>query len=419
MEHSYPRALEEKLRPLLSRKEIIGIRGARQVGKTTILKMLQKEVTGDTIFLNMDIAENRRAIEEAPFDLVQRWKKEHQKLYFFLDEIQKVKGAGESLKILYDELSDLKIILSSSSSLELKTKVLPALVGRLLLFELYTFDFGEFLAVKDPGLKKVYDQKHRSFLSLLKGDGLVEKPSFSDEIIRHWKEYVIFGGYPEIVKSSDDEERKLLLKNIFNLYLEKDIVNFFKIEETSQFEDFLKSLSFIISNLLIVSSLAGKIGITYKEAEEFITILQHTYVITLIKPFHRNVITELKKSPKIYFLDLGLRNAILNNFVSFDDRTDAGPLLENFVLRQLLSNFQDYEVRFWRTAGKAEVDFILLKGNEVIPVEIKLSEKNIGKSFYSFLDAYKPKLAIIVSLDTFSTQKINETTIYWIPAFYF
>ena len=121
----------------------------------------------------------------------------------------------------------------------------------------------------------------------------------------------------------------------------------------------------------------------------------------------------------MYFLDLGLRNAILNNFVPFDNRTDAGPLLENFVLRQLLSGFQDYEVRFWRTAGKAEVDFILVKGNELIPIEIKLSEKNIGKSFYSFLDAYKPKLAIIVTLNAFSMQKINGTTVYWVPAFYF
>lgn len=419
MELSYPRALEEKLKPLLSRREIIGIRGARQVGKTTLLKKLQKEIAGDTVFLNMDITENRRAMEEAPMDLVRRWKKEPQKLCLFLDEIQNVKGAGESLKILYDEFPDIKILLSGSSSLELKTKVLPALVGRLLLFELYTFDFGEFLEVKDPGLHKIYVQKHRSLLSFLKRKSPPEKPSFSEEIIKHWKEYVIFGGYPEVVKSKDEEEKKLLLKNIFNLYLEKDIASFFKIENTSQFEDFLKSLSFIISNLLIVSSLAGKISIPYKEAEEFINILQHTYVITLLKPFHRNMITELKKAPKMYFLDLGLRNAILNNFVPFDNRTDAGQLMENYVLRELLSRFQDYEVRFWRTAGKAEVDFILVKGNELIPVEVKLSEKNIGKSFYSFLEAYKPKQAIIVTLDVFSTQEINGTMVYWVPAFYF
>ncbi len=417
METVYPRTLAKTLIPLLQRKEIIGIRGARQTGKSTLMKLLQQEIKGNSVFVNMDLPENRRALEEAPLDFVNRWKKEGQKLYLFLDEIQTVKNAGEQLKIIYDQEPDVKMIISGSSSLELKTKVLPALVGRLLLFELYTFDFGEFLYAKKPDLWKIYQQKKKSVEDYLNGKTEIEKPSFEQEFVTLWKEYAIFGGYPEVVKSSRAEEQQLILKNITTLYLEKDIAGFFKIEESSKFEDFVKSISFITSNLLILSSLASKIKLPLHQAEEFLNILQHTYIINLIKPYHKNLITEIKKSPKSYFLDLGMRNAILHNFSALDNRTDAGQILENAVFRQLLSS-TEYQLYFWRTAGKAEVDFVLVKDMKVIPIEVKMSEKTVGKSFYSFLEAYSPEKAIIVTLDTFAVQKIKQTTVYWIPIFY-
>lgn len=419
MEQIYPRSLENSITKYLSRKEIIGVRGARQVGKTTLLKGFLSSVSGDQASFSMDLIGPRRALEESPLDFIQRQKQEGQKLTLFLDEIQKVKEAGEKLKIIYDHFPDVKILISGSSSLELKTNVLPALVGRLLLFELYTFDFGEYLYVKDRGLWKLYQEKHRSLQAFLAGHSLPEKPVFQQELVKRWKEYVIFGGYPEIVKSNEEEEKKMLLKNIFNLYLEKDIAGFFKIEDTSWFEDFLKALSFTIGNLINLSSLAAKTSLPFRKTEEYLHLLQHTYIIRVVKPFHRNALTELKKSPKAYFLDLGLRNAVLNNFIAFDNRTDAGQLMENHVCRQLASHFGDYDLHFWRTTGKAEVDFILTKGEEIIPVEVKLAGRTIGKSFHSFLNSYQPKKAIIVTLDRFAQEQINQTTLFYVPVFYF
>ncbi|MEK6950234.1 MAG: ATP-binding protein [Nanoarchaeota archaeon] len=419
MEQLYPRSLENSITKYLPRKEIIGIRGARQVGKTTLLKGFLSSVSGDQAFISMDLTEHRRALEESPFEFIQRQKRAGQKLTLFLDEIQKVNDAGEKLKIIYDHFPDVKIMVSGSSSLELKTNVLPALVGRLLLFELYTFDLGEYLNVKDQGLWKIYQAKHRSLQAFLAGNSLIEKPAFPQELVKHWKEYVIFGGYPEIAKSNEEEEKKTLLKNIFNLYLEKDIAGFFKIEDTSSFGDFLKALSFTIGNLINLSSLAAKISLPFRKTEEYLHLLQHTYIIHIVKPFHRNVLTEIKKSPKAYFLDLGLRNAVLNNFTAFDNRTDAGQLMENHVCRQLVSHFGDYDLHFWRTTGKAEVDFILTRGEEIIPVEVKLSGKTVGKSFHSFLKVYRPKKAIIVTLDHFAQEQINQTTLFYVPVFYF
>lgn len=415
----FERKLEKRIKRFAGRKEIIGIRGARQTGKTTLLKMIEGGIRGQKAFINMDLPEYRRALEGDALDFVKRFKKPGKRLFLLLDEVQRVKDVGEKLKIIFDEFPDVKMFITGSSSLELKANVMPPLVGRLFLFELFTFDFEEFLSTRDEGLQRLFKEKHAGLKRFLEGKGKPAPPSFGEDFLKYWKEYAVFGGYPEVVKSRDKTEKVTILRNIFNLYLERDIINFFRIEEASKFEDLLKALSFNISNLLLISSLASELDIGYKKIEEFLTILQHTYTIQLLKPFHRNLVTELKKSPKAYFLDLGLRNSVIDNFLSFDKRADKAQLMEDFVLRELLANFGEWKINYWRTTGKAEVDFVLRKGEEVIPIEVKLGGEKVGKSFYSFLNTYKPRRAVIVTLDRFGWQKIGRTLLYRIPVFYF
>lgn len=417
-EKFFKRKLEDEIDKYIKRREIIGIRGARQTGKTTLLKIIADKIREDKAFINLDLIEYRRALEENPLDFVKRFKKSG-KLFIFMDEVQRVKDGGEKLKIIFDEFSDVKLFISGSSSLELKTNILPFLVGRLFLYELHTFDFEEFLSVKDEGLLRLFREKHSNLKKFLEGRDDVSPPSFTREFLKNWEDYVIFGGYPEVIKAEDKEEKITILKNIFNLYLEKDITAFFRIEETLKFEDLLKVLAFNTSKMLSISSLASDLKISYRKVDEYLTILKHTYVIHLLKPFHRNLITELKKSPKIYFLDTGLRNTVMNNLSSFESRGDRGNLAENFVLRELISNFGEWKLNYWRTTGKAEIDFVLRKEEEIIPVEVKLGGEKLGKGFYSFLNAYKPEKAIIATREKFKKQKINDTTIYWIPVFYF
>ncbi len=418
-EKHFKRKLEDEIKRFVKRREIIGIRGARQTGKTTLLKVFERNTAEDKAFINLDLVEYRRALEENTLDFVKRFKKPEKRLFLFLDEVQKIKDVGEKLKIIFDEFPDVKMFISGSSSLELKTNALPPLVGRLFLFDLFTFDFEEFLSAKDEGLARLFREKHTSLKNFLEEKDEIAQPSFSSEFLRYWKEYVIFGGYPEVVKSEDREEKIVILKNIFNLYLEKDITTFFRVEEASKFQDLLKRLSFNISNLLSISSLASDLKTSYRKIEDFLTILQHTYIIHFLKPFHKNLITELKKSPKIYFLDHGLRNSVIENFSPFDNRSDNARLMENFVLRELISNFGDWKLNYWRTTGKAEVDFVLRKDEEIVPIEVKLSGEKLGKSFYSFLNAYKPQRAIIATLDRYKKQNVGETTVHWVPVFYF
>jgi hypothetical protein len=414
MEKLIPRKLLEEIKKFKNRREIIGIRGPRQAGKTTLMKIIESQLK-NTAFINLDIPENRRVIEETPLDFIKRYKNK-KPLYLFLDEIQRLKD-GESIKIIYDTFEDVKIFFSGSSSLEIKSKILTYLVGRLFLFELFPFDFEEFLIAKDPNLSKILKEKINSVREFIESKrDYIDKPSFYEEFLRYWKEYVIFGGYPEVVKTDDIEIKKKIIQSIKDLYIERDIIQFFKIEETSKFEDFAKILSFSIGNLLSLNSISKEQNINYKKLEEFLEILKNTYIVSEVKPFFKNLITEIKKTSKIYFYDLGLRNSLIKNFLEFDNREDKGKILENFVFRELISNFKDFEIRYWRTTGKAEVDFVLLKENVIVPIEVKYSG-SLGRSFHSFLETYKPERAIVVTLDKFEEKRIKNTKVYFIPVF--
>ena len=142
---------------------------------------------------------------------------------------------------------------------------------------------------------------------------------------------------------------------------------------------------------------------------------------SLIRPFHKNPITELKKNPKTYFLDLGMRNYIINNFNPLEKRTDAGALMENFVLLCLKNTFPDKTINYWRTTAKAEVDFILRLDDELIPIEAKyqtFQKPKISRSLRSFIKTYKPQRVLIVTKNFWSHEKIENSTIMFVPAHY-
>jgi hypothetical protein len=152
-----------------------------------------------------------------------------------------------------------------------------------------------------------------------------------------------------------------------------------------------------------------------------ISILSETYIIQLIQPFYKNPKTELKKNPKIYFLDLGLRNYIINNFNLLEKRTDIGALIENFVLLYLKNTFPDKTINYWRTTAKAEVDFILRLDDELIPIEAKyqtFQKPKISRSLRSFIKTYRPQRALIITKNLWGYKKIGNSTIMFVPAHY-
>ncbi len=269
-------------------------------------------------------------------------------------------------------------------------------------------------------LAKIYEEKNKFIIEFIinKKNFDVGDDIFLKEISKLFEEYIIYGGYPEVIKTSDTETKKIILKNIYDTYISKDIVELLKITDVIKFRTIVSLLASQHANLLNFESLASDSKSYYKEVKRFLSILEETYVLRLLHPFHKNLSTEMKKNPKIYFLDSGLRNYIVKNFNPSTFREDRGKLAEGFVLKEFLG--KEVEIKYWRTLAKAEVDFILL-GNDIVPIEVKYeSFKNpkIGRSLINFIHAYKPKIALVITKDYWNSIKLDNTQIKFIPICY-
>ncbi|MBI5060970.1 MAG: ATP-binding protein, partial [Candidatus Aenigmarchaeota archaeon] len=317
-----------------------------------------------------------------------------------------------------------KFIISGSSSLELTDKLAKFLVGRMFSFNLYPFSFGEFLDAKDSRLSSMWKEKNKMVSGfVLEGkDFATHEDIFVKDILKLFGEYAVFGGYPEVIKAEDIETKRIVLKNIYETYLTKDIIELLKITDVMKFRNIVVALSSQHSGLLSFDSLASDCKSYYKEVRQFISILEETYVVRLLSPFHRNVGTELKKNPKSYFLDSGLRNYVIKNFNDLELREDKGGIAEGLAFSALADLVGDKgEIKYWRTLSKAEVDFVIKIGDEIIPIEAKyqnLTKPEISRSFRSFLSAYNPKRAVVLTKDFWDETEIGGAKIKFIPLCY-
>jgi len=411
----YTRKIEEKVEKWLNRKEIILIKGPRQCGKTTLLLHLQEKLGGNYVSLEDETI--LKTFEENPKEFAKRYSNE-QKTFLYIDEAQYSKNAGKNLKLLFDLFSDnLKLIVTGSGSFDIKVEIGKHLVGRAIYFEMFPLDFEEFLMWRARDLHKIFiDYKNAVMDFILQGKGISVTPSFEKEFQSLLSEYLIYGGFPAIVKEKDEGIKKELLKNLTRTYLEKDIFFFLNIHHIEKFRSLLSYLSFNIGSLIEISSIMNELKMDYRTVESYISILANTYVISLVSPFYKNLATELKKAKKAYFIDVGLRNSIMNNFMPLENRTDKGAILENFIFNELRLNF-DEKINYWRTTSKAEVDFVIQRGDEIIPIEVK-NQAKLKSGFFSFLKAYKPKKALVFTEKEFSVNKFNNTEVAFVPHYF-
>lgn len=430
----FPRLLLEKLQKWIDRREIFAIKGPRQSGKTTILKILrdwlikEKGVKPENIiFITF---EDRDILEKFSLDPKSYLKsfigeRKNEKFYFLIDEFHYLKNGGQTLKLLYDIFENVKFIITGSSSLELTGKTAKFLVGRVFSFELWQLSFEEFIKVKSSQLLNVYKEKSelvKNFILEGKNFPSPKKDIFGKDFQKLFEEYAIWGSYPEVIKTNDEETKTVILKNIYDTYITQDIIELLEITDYSRFKTLVALLSSQIGNLINYNNLAQDTQSYFKEIKGHLSILEETYIISLLKPFFTNKLSELKKNPKVYFIDIGLRNYILGNFQGLLFRPDLGQIVENVVFSQLKFNQKDlYLLKYWRTLGKAEVDFILEEKGEIIPLEVKYSffkSPKISRGFRSFISEYKPKRAIILTKNFWGEFKINSTLIKFIPTWY-
>lgn len=410
------RELEKEIKPFLKRKEILGIIGARQVGKTTFLEYLLSELKKrkkKAEFLTFEKEKNL-----ALFENIEDFKDYYRDCEtLIIDEFHYAKEGGKKLKYLFDA-TKIKFIISGSSSLELTFETGKYLVGRMLKFLLYPFSFREFLSAKDKRLFYLLTSRFPDIFS----SKIENQKNFGKEINsrlqKYFEEYLVFGGYPAVVLAKTQKEKIKILEGILENYLLKDIKALLNLKTQRELLKISEFLATQMGNLLNYKELSNASNLKYKEVLRYLEILENTFIVNLLRPFYRNPRTELVKTAKAYFMDTGFRNYFLADFKEFQKRSDIGELVENFAFSSLRRKGFS-KINFWRTKSKAEVDFVIQKQGEIIPVEVKYSLKpSVGKSFYSFIEKFSPKKGYILTKGFYGTQKIKRTKIYFMPVYY-
>jgi len=379
------RELEDKIWEYKDKPEIIAVTGPRQSGKTTLLLKVQQELDNSN-FISFEDRQALDIFEEDEKAFAEQYLEGYD--YLIIDEFQYAEQGGSKLKYIYDHYPDKNIFITGSSAAEMTVQGLQHLTGRILDFKLFPFSFEEFLKCKDQRLFKSY-QRHAD--DLVRSIGSNKDLEISETVMKkiedYRKEYLLYGGYPRVVLSDSEQEKREVLKNIVNTYLLKEIRQVLDLAEDRKLRQLIKLLSLQLGDLVAYNNLGERAGYSYKQLKEKLAILEQTYIIKLTNPFFTNKQKEIVKSPKIYFYDNGFRNAVINNFQEIENRNDRGKLNENFFFSQAVQTGLD--VKFWRSKAKAEVDFVS-ESPEISAFEIKTSPRKT-RSMRSFIDKYQPQ----------------------------
>ena len=337
------KSLFGSLQPDAPRK-VICLFGPRQVGKTTLLQTVFERLDGVREFLNGDFSDDRTL-------LVPERARLHQLAghldYLFIDEAQNIPEVGRVLKLLHDSFPNLRVVASGSSAFDLRRRTGEPLTGRQIVFEMFPISLDEL------------------------------QPTATS--LTTWLEHgMLFGGYPEVVTTSDPEDKQQLLRQLSSDYLLKDI--FAQVDvNRDRLHDLLRLLSFQIGSEVSLNELASATHVDVKTVGRYLGLLEDAYVIRRLGGFSRNLRKEVAKSRKVYFVDLGVRNALINAFNPASLRDDLGKLWENYLViercKRLRYASETFNAWFWRTYDKQEIDYIEERRGHLFAFEFKWNPK--------------------------------------------
>ncbi len=368
------RSLEQELKSRLFAGKALIIYGPRQCGKTTLIKHLTDEYGNDVLWLNGDNPDTRSALTAATSAA---WRRIiGTKKILVIDEAQRIDNIGLSLKLVTDELPDVQIIASGSSAFELMNRTAEPLTGRKFEFQLWPLSFAEMCA--ENGLLAEKQERERRLL---------------------------FGSYPDIINNPGDEE--IRLGELAGSYLFKDIYALDGLRRTSILDKLIRSLAMQIGSEVNYNELAGLTGADNKTVERYIDLLIRCCVIFPLGAYSGNLRNEIKKGKKLYFCDLGIRNAVINNFTPLDSRSDAGGMWENYLIleRQKKNLNSPFPPRpfFWRTIAPQnnEVDYLEERNGELSAWEIKSNPNKKVQIPQTFRKAYPNASTAVITPENF------------------
>jgi len=360
----YPRTLENVIKDKIGSGKAIIIVGARQVGKTTLIKkILENE---EYLFLDADDPAIRQLLTSPNTEEIRTILGENKTV--FVDEAQRIEGIGLTLKIITDQFKDIQLFVSGSSSFDLGNKLNEPLTGRKWEYELFPISWEEF--EKKEGFVKAEQQIENRLL---------------------------FGFYPEVLNNKGKE--RTALKNLVSSYLYRDILAFSEIRKPEILDNLLLALALQVGSEVNYNELARTIGVNKITIQKYIDILEKGYIIFRLNSFSRNLRNEIKRNRKIYFYDNGIRNMIIGNFNPLKLRTDIGALWENFLIseRKKQNIYKETFTRmyFWRTKQQQEVDLVEERDGKIYGFEFKWKTKSKLKLPETFTKTYNAETKII------------------------
>lgn len=361
MENEYvQRSLEKTIEKWLNKGQVLVIYGARQVGKTMMVKKLIEKIQPFAGYYNCDSGEIRNILEQQDAVVFKNYF--GNKKTIVLDEAQQVKNIGATLKLLHDNYPEYQIIATGSSSFDLANKIGEPLTGRSLTFCLYPFSLSEL------------EGKYNRF-----------------ELQAQLENFLNYGLYPKVVLSPTPD-KVVLLKNLADNYLYKDVLSFENIKHPELLLTLLRLIALQIGSEVSIHELSVKARCATKTVERYLDLLEKSFVIFRLRPFSRNLRNEIGKKNKIFFYDVGIRNAVIDRFANLDQRDDVGALWENFVIAERLKanqrNGKICNSYFWRNHNGKEVDYLEESNGKIEAFEFKWAKEKY-KAPKEFLEAYK------------------------------
>lgn len=378
-----PRLIEDLVfSSLTSSQKIILVLGARQVGKTTLVQAISQKLEREgkrVLYLNCDLSEDSTAINTTSRAVLERLLVLSHIDVLFIDEAQRIDNPGLTLKIIHDNFPQVRVLATGSSSFEVKNKLSDPLTGRYLDFTLYPLSFTEVLRANNPSANEV----------LLKNQ--------ADELL---PQAMLYGLYPEIYLESDPGHKQVLLTKIVESYLYKDILTFQRVKNSQAIKDLTKALAYQIGSEVNENELASRLKIDRKTVVSYLDVLEKAYVIVSLRPYSKNPRREIGGHYKVYFVDLGIRNALIGDFNPLDLRVDAGSLWENFLFMERMKLFanqgKNVTSHFWRSYSGAEVDYLEKGTNQELKAfEFKYGVGVLSRGAGSFTGDYGVAVKLI------------------------
>ena len=375
------RTLEAELEKWLNTHYSFTIYGARQVGKTTLIKNFAKKTGLKYKYVDCDRYQNQVELNSQDDVKLREFIGDNQLL--ILDEAQRVKNIGLNMKIIHDNIPEVKVIATGSSALDLASEIKEPMTGRDFSFYLYPFTLKELTQKYEK-----YELKYRI------------------------EDLLLYGTYPEVINLESNEAKINHLYLLTENYLYKDILELDLVKKTSVLINLLRVLAFCVGSEVTSASLAEKVEVRQETVERYIDLLEQCFIIKRIRPYNKKIINEIKHPYKVYFWDLGIRNALIEEFKPLtmrDDRT-VGGLWENFCIIERIKKLKNEGVRakhyFWRTSEPTSKEYDLIEevNGELTVFEVKWGKSGVNKvkKYPVFFDTYKGSQLHVISKDNFT-----------------